>query len=186
MTDLIKNKKGFIGPTFSLKNRITRTVWQFVWFLGASWTPPPFHRWRVLLLRIFGAKVSFKAYIYSDVKVWAPWNLVMEEYATLGRGVICYNIDTVKIGKKSVISQYSHLCTGTHDYSKSLFVLYSKPITIGDFVWICANTFVGPGVVIGDGAILSSGGVTQNNLDPWTIYRGNPAVMFKSRPPIRD
>ena len=184
MTDLIPNKTGFIGPTFSLSNRFRRTARQVAWLLFARWTPPPFHKLRIALLRLFGAKISYKAYVYPDVKIWAPWNLEMDEYSTLARGVICYNIGAIKIGNKAVISQSVHLCTGTHDYRNPSFPLFSRPITICASAWICADAFIGPGVTVGEGAILAAAGVTHNDLIAWIIYSGNPATILKARSPM--
>ncbi len=184
--NLVDNKEGFVGPTFSLRNRLMRTVWAVTWLLAARWTPPPLHRWRIFLLKLFGANVSWQAYIYPDVKIWAPWHLVVAQYGTLARGVTCYNIAPISIGMRSVVSQNAHLCTGTHDYLNPAFPLTAEPIHIGKRSWICADAFVGPGVHIGDGAVLAAKGVAFKNLEPWTVYLGNPAVKVKTRPVIED
>lgn len=184
--NLILNKQGFTGPTFSLTNRLKRTVWKIVWLIGARWTPPPAHRWRIALLRIFGAQVSWKAFIYSDVEIWAPWNLSIEDYGTLARGVICYNIAPVNIGIRAVVSQGVHLCTGSHDYLDPAFPLTARPISIGRRAWICADAFVGPGVVISDGVVLAAASVAYRSLAQWTIYGGNPAIILRTRPIIND
>ena len=184
--DLLPVKKGFSGPTFNLSNRLKRLAWQFVWFFGARWTPPPMHVWRITLLRLFGAKISWKAFVYPDVNIWAPWNLTIEDFGTLARGVVCYNIAPIRIGMRAVVSQGSHLCTGSHDYLDPAFPLTARPISIGRRAWICADAFVGPGVSISEGAILAAAAATSRDLDPWTIYAGNPATVLRSRPEIND
>ena len=180
-SDLLEKKTGFVGPTFTFSNRLRRAVWNVIWFVGASWTPPFAHRWRIFLLNLFGANISYEAYIYPNVKIWAPWNLVVKKHGTLARGVVCYNIARISIGEKCVVSQGTHLCTGTHDYRLSSFPLQAYPIDIGDNAWICADCFVGPGVVVNEGAILSAAGVTFKNLESWSIYTGNTAVFLKKR-----
>lgn len=184
--DLLTNKPGFVGPTFSLANRLKRAVWQFSWLVAARWTPPLFHRWRIALLRLFGAKISWKAYIYPSVEIWAPWNLSIDDYGTLARGVVCYNIAPITIGSRAVVSQSAHLCTGTHDYRNPDFPLIAKPINIGARAWVCADAFVGPGVTIAEGAILAARGVAFHDLEAWTIYKGNLALPQCSRPVIVD
>ena len=179
-------QKGFVGPTFSLSNRLKRVVWKLTWLLAARWTPPPLRRWRIFVLRLFGAQVSWQAFVYSSVEVWAPWNLTIEDYGSLGRGVNCYNIAHVCIGKRAVVSQGAYLCTGSHDYRDPEFPLIAKPITVGRRAWVCADAFVGPGVAVGDGAILAARGAAFDNLAPWTISRGNPAVVLHQRPVIED
>ena len=184
--DLLPRKKGFVGPTFSLSNRLKRVVWKLTWLLAARWTPPPLRRWRIFVLRLFGAQVSWQAFVYSNVEIWAPWNLTIEDYGSLGRGVNCYNIAPVCIGKRAVVSQGAYLCTGSHDYRDPEFPLIAKPITVGRRAWVCADAFVGPGVAVGDGAILAARGAAFDNLAPWTISRGNPAVVLHQRPVIDD
>lgn len=183
---LLANKKGFVGPTFSLSNRLARLAWKVTWLLLARWTPPPFRRWRVLVLRLFGAQVAWTASIYSNVEVWAPWHLTVENYASLGRGVNCYNIAPVRLCERAVVSQGTYLCTGSHAYRDPQFPLIAKPITIGRRAWVCADAFVGPGVTVGEGAILAARGVAFEHLAPWTIFRGNPAIVAGKRQVIED
>lgn len=184
--EILPRKIGFKGPTFSLKNRTKRLVWKLVWFLAARWTPPAARIWRITLLRLFGARVSRKAQVYPDVEIWAPWNLSIDDYGSLGRGVVCYNIAPIRIGARAVVSQRAHLCTGSHDYLDPAFPLTARPITIGRRAWVCASAFVGPGVTVGDGAILAATGMAHRNLEPWSIYSGNPAAFLSKRPVIHD
>jgi putative colanic acid biosynthesis acetyltransferase WcaF len=157
-----------------------------VWSLLCSWTPAPLHRWRILWLRVFGAKVSWSAYVYGNCTIWAPWHLTMDKHATLAPRVDVYNIAPITLGEKVVVSQGAHLCTGTHDHRNPAFPLYSKPIVIGRRAWVCAGAFVGPGVTVGDGAVLAARGVTFKDLNAWTVYMGNPAQVHGQRPVIHD
>jgi putative colanic acid biosynthesis acetyltransferase WcaF len=88
-----------------------------------------------------------------------------------------------------MVSQGAHLCTGTHDIEDVHFQLESRAITIGARAWVAADAFVGPGVRIGDGAVLGARGCTFRNLEPWTVYIGNPAQPLRKRnvrfPPSR-
>lgn len=105
----------------------------------------------------------------------------MDEGATLGPNVICYNMAPIRIGRGTMISQRAELCTGTHSISDPAFGLITKPITIGAKAWVAANAFVGPGVTIGDGAVLGACAVAASDLDPWMVYVGNPAKPIKRR-----
>ena len=59
--------------------------------------------------------------------------------------------------------------------------LLRPPITISDDVWLGADSFVGPNVIVGEGAILGARGVAMRDLDAKTIYAGNPATIIKKR-----
>jgi putative colanic acid biosynthesis acetyltransferase WcaF len=171
----------FGGATFALRFRIMQLVWRITWTLLASWTPPPFRRWRNFLLCCFGAQLDPTAIISASVKIWWPGHLVMGKHTSLGPGAICYNVATVTLKDFSIVSQRAHLCTGSHDIQDSQFPLISRPIVIEPNAWIAAEAFVGPGVVVGEGAVLGARGVAAKSLQPWTIYVGNPAKAVGKR-----
>lgn len=184
--NILAGKKGFVGPSFSGRNRLRRACWGAAWLLLARWTPPFCHRWRIAVLRLFGGQVSWRAYVYGDVSIWAPWNLAVDDYGTLARGVVVYNIAPVTIGPRAVVSQRATLCTGTHDHRDPAFPLVARPIRLGRRAWVCASAFVGPGVTVGDGAVLAGGGVALKDLAAWTVHVGNPAAADRPRPVIED
>ncbi|WP_218062782.1 acetyltransferase [Phaeobacter sp. B1627] len=169
------------APTFSMRNRLERAAFAFVWLLLASWTPPPLRRWRLWILRRFGAQLASTANVYGSARIWLPRNLTMAPHSTLGPGVQCYCMAPIRIGCHVVVSQRAHLCCGTHDILDARFQLRVRPIEIGDDAWICAETFVGPGVKVGAGAVLAARAATFIDLDDWTVYRGNPATAVKAR-----
>ena len=169
------------GPTYSLANRAFRASWIVAWFLLASWTPPMLHRWRRFLLRLFGAKIAPTAAIYGSVKIWYPPHLEMGQFALLGPGVTVYCVAKITLQDHAIVSQGSHLCSAGHDVEDRHFQTVARPITIGRRAWIATEAFVGPGVTIGDGAVLGARGCAYRDLDPWMIYGGNPARMLKPR-----
>lgn len=169
------------GPSFPVRNRLFRLAWKFVWALLGRWTPVPLFVWRRFLLRCFGARIDPTARIYPGVEVWYPPNLTVAAHACLGRDVTCYNMDRIELGAHATVSQGAHLCTGTHDVDSADFQLVIRPIVVGANAWIAAEAFVGPGVTIGEGAVLGARAVTFRNLDPWTIYAGNPARKLRRR-----
>ncbi|WP_244489896.1 ElyC/SanA/YdcF family protein [Rhizobium sp. Leaf391] len=171
----------FGGPTFSLKFRLMRLLWMTAWLVLARWTPPPLRSWRNAVLRLFGAKLHSSASVHSKAVVWWPGNLVMGRFASIGPGALCYNIATVTFGDFASVSQRAHLCTGTHNVQQSGFELIARPIDLGKNSWVAAEAFVGPGVIVGEGAVLAARGVTVKSLQPWTIYAGNSARPVGAR-----
>jgi len=167
--------------SFAWRHLALRLVWNLVWLLFAAWTPPQLYGWRRLLLNLFGAKLAKGARVYSSARIWYPPNLIMGKGSVLGWQTYAYNQDRIVIGDYAIISQWARLVTGTHDFETETFQLYTKPIVIEPHAWVSAAALVGPGVTIGEGAVLGGGAVTFTNLDPWTVYAGNPARMIKSR-----
>lgn len=169
------------GPSFALGNRLYRLAWALTWLLLARWTPPPLRAWRRLLLRLFGAQVAPTANVYASARIWSPANLVIGDHAAIGPGAIVYSMAPITIGAHAVISQRAHLCAGTHDIEDAAFQLRARPIAIGARAWIAAEAFVGPGVTIGDGAVLGARGCAMRDLRPWTVHGGNPARQLRDR-----
>ena len=169
------------GPSFSLRHRLFRAGWISAWALLARWTPPPLHPWRCLVLRLFGARLAPGVRVYASARVWYPPHLAMGPYSSLGPHAVCYAMDRVTIGAYATVSQGAQLCGGTHDVDARDFQLVTRPIAIGDHAWIAADAFVGPGVTVGEGAVLGARGVAFSDLAPWTIYAGNPARRLRAR-----
>jgi putative colanic acid biosynthesis acetyltransferase WcaF len=166
----------------SRKNQIARLVWTIVWSILARHIPRSLlNSWKLFLLRLFGAKVHQKSVVYSSAIIYMPWNLEMEEYACLGPEVDCYNAGLVKIGRHTTVSQKSYLCTATHNIEKSNNPLVIQPIIIEDQAWIAADVFVGPGVTIGQGAVVGARSAVFKDVEPWTVVGGNPAKFIKKR-----
>ena len=105
----------------------------------------------------------------------------MDEYSCLGDKVNCYSMAVISLGKKAVVSPGAYLCTGTHDYEDPTFQLYAKPIHVGENAWICTEVFVGPGVNIGEGAVIGARSVVVKDVSPWTVCAGNPCRAIKTR-----
>ncbi len=167
---------------FSRRHRLLRAAFMLAWALLAAWTPPPLNRWRCALLRLFGAQVGAGARVSGSARIWYPPHLVLEPFCVIGPRVTLYCMAGMRIGHHAVVSQGAHLCGGTHDIRDPAFPLVTRPVTIGPHAWICAEAFVGPGVRVGEGAVLAARGAAFADLSPWTVWRGNPATPGKSRP----
>lgn len=172
---IIKNNDPFTQPSFTLSNRLKRFLWNAIWLSFFRPSPRPFHSWRSFLLSIFGAKIGAHVHIYPSVKIWAPWNLIVGDYVGIGDGCNVYSMDLISIGSYSVISQGTHLCSGSHDFNSSNFQLISSPIKIGENVWLCAESFVNPGVEIADGTVVGARSVVSKTVSQsWCVWAGVP------------
>jgi putative colanic acid biosynthesis acetyltransferase WcaF len=167
--------------THSRSNQAARLLWGAVWLLLFRPSPRLCYGWRRFLLRIFGARIGVEAHIYPSVRIWAPWNLELGDYSALGHAVDCYSVDRVQIGSHVGVSQYSYLCTASHDISDPRLGLTHAPIVIGEAAWVAADVFVGPGVRIGAGAVVGARSSVFKEVAPWTVVCGSPARFLKKR-----
>lgn len=160
---------------------VRKFFWFLVWHLLYRPSPRQLRTFRVWLLRLFGAKVPYTCNLLPSSRVWHPWLLAIGEHACLADGVMVYNLGPVSIGGHTVLSQDAYVCAGTHDYGHSSLPLRRPPITIGAGVWVCAKAFIGPGVTIGDNAVVGACAVVTRDVPPDVIVQGNPAVVVKPR-----
>ena len=169
--DLAANRA---ARNYSRGELIARVLWAIGgWLLRLS--PRPCFAWRRFVLRCFGARLGAHAHVYPDTRIYFPWNLSIGEWSAIGEGALIYNLGRVEIGRKVTISHGAHLCAGTHDHCSPEFPLLRPPIRIEDQVWVCADAFIGPGVVGGEGAVVGARAVVTKSVSPWEVMAGNPA-----------
>lgn len=136
---------------------------------------------KVLLLRVFGARVGKGVVIKPCVQITFPWKLRIGNNAWIGEHVWIDNLDEVTIGNDVCISQGALLLCGNHDYARPAFDLITKPIFIERGAWISAKCIVTQGVTVGQHSVLLAGSVASRDMTPWWVYQGNPAVEKRPR-----
>lgn len=148
-------------------------------FLRPSWFP--LMSIKILILKIFGAKIGKGLVIKPSVNIKFPWKLVIGNDVWIGENVWIDNLDQVTIGNDVCISQGALLLTGNHDYTIPSFDYLNRPIVLEYGVWIGAKSVVCPGVVCKSHSILAVGSIATKNLEAYTIYQGNPAQEVRKR-----
>ncbi len=166
---------------YSRGEYLRRFAWNIVQATLIRLSPGRAMGWRRFWLRCFGATVGNASGIRPTTRIVHPWLLTLEDFAMLGDNVTVYNLGQVTVGEHSVVSQNTHLCAGTHDYTKPDLPLIRATITIGKGVWVCADAFIGPGVTIGDNAVVGARCVVTRGVEPGVVIAGNPARVIKRR-----
>jgi putative colanic acid biosynthesis acetyltransferase WcaF len=164
-----------------LKIKLLRVLWHCFQLPFFAHTPRMLSPLRIVLLRLFGAKIGRACQVDCGVKIWIPWNLTMGERSCIGFNTEIYNFAPVAIGDHVVISQRSYLCTSTHNYSHPHFPLVSAPISIGSQAWVAAEVFIAPGVTIGEGTVIGARSLVTKSMPPWMVCAGNPCRSIKPR-----
>lgn len=166
---------------WTFKEKVGRATWMVI---GRPIFRMSFHNWygfRAWLLRLYGAKIGRGVAIRPTANIEVPWMLEIDDDATVGDYAILYSLGLIRIGKRSIISQYAHLCAGTHDYADRTFKLIRTPVMIGDDAWIGADAFIGPGVTIGRLSVVGARSSTYKDLPERKVCVGNPAKPIKER-----
>jgi putative colanic acid biosynthesis acetyltransferase WcaF len=166
---------------WSLRVKIRRVLWgpfKLLFLRGTGrWLSPV----RIAALRLFGAHIERPSLVMDGVKVWHPWSLTLRRYTCLGRGVEVYNYAHIELCEQAVVSQYTYLCSATHDFEDPTMPLTYLPISIGAQAWVAAGCFIGPGISVGEGAVVGAYSVVTKDVPAWTVVAGNPARVIKPR-----
>lgn len=170
----------FTSP-WTLGERIRRQLWSIVQGTLFRYSPYNAFRWRRWLLCLFGADLARDVRIRPSVRVEIPWNLSIGGNSSVGDHAILYCLGPVRIGRRATVSQYAHLCAGTHETNTRRMRLLRPPIVIGDGAWIAADVYIGPGVTVGARTIVGARSNVYKDLPPDVIAVGSPARAVKAR-----
>lgn len=160
---------------------LLEALWFFVGLPLLRSSLIPSARFRSWLLRRFGAKIGASVYFKPGLRVKFPWYLEVGDYCWLGEDLWIDNLAPVAIGPHVCVSQGAYLCTGNHDWSLTNMKLFRKPIVLERGSWVGARAVVCPGVVVGEGAIITAGSVAAKSIPPYEIHAGNPAAFVRRR-----
>jgi putative colanic acid biosynthesis acetyltransferase WcaF len=156
-------------------------LWWVVQGTLFAWSPQFMYGWRCSLLRMFGARIGRDVIIRPTVRVTYPWKLSIGDHSWIGDFVELYTLGDITIGANAVVSQYSYLCTGSHDLRSPTFDIFAKPIIVEDEAWVAAGVFVHPGVTIGHGSVAAARTTVRKDLEAYGIYAGEPLRWIGDR-----
>ncbi|RYE14098.1 MAG: colanic acid biosynthesis acetyltransferase WcaF [Sphingobacteriales bacterium] len=162
-------------------NAVKRLLWYYVnacFFKSAIF---PFSGLKVVLLRLFGAHVGKGVLIKPCVNIKYPWLLTIGDDTWIGERVWIDSLVRITIGSNVCLSQGAILLTGSHNYKRTTFDLLTAGIVLEDGVWIGAGAIVNLGITVFSHAVLTSGSVATQDLGPYAVYQGNPAVRVRDR-----
>jgi len=160
---------------------LKRMLWFYINAIIFKTSYFPSSKFKVQLLRLFGATIGKSVVIRSGVNIKHPWLLHIGNYSWIGENVWIDNLVNVYVGANTCISQGAFLLTGSHNYKDPAFGLITGNIHVEEGAWIGARAIVNQGIRVGSHAVLAAGAVATKDLDAWTIYQGNPAIKIRSR-----
>jgi acetyltransferase-like isoleucine patch superfamily enzyme len=126
---------------------------------------------RPFILRRMGCNVGKGCFMgdYVRIDTSHPDMITIEDNVSIASGsrLLCHQRD------------FSDFCVGD-DYMKLGYVV--KPIVLKKGCLVGMESFVMPGVTIGEGAIVGAGSLVTKDIPAWTIAAGRPAKVLKEIP----
>ncbi len=177
----IHNQKSSHDSPWTIKERIFMLLWEYTWMFFCSWTPKPANKFRIFIIKLFGAKIYGHPFVHQRARIQIPWNLTMHDKSAIGDRANVYTLGEIEICANATVGQEVYLSTGTHSFDLASMNLITDKIIVGKNVFIGARAFVMPGVSIGENAIIGACSVVTRDVEPDSVVVGNPARFIKKR-----
>lgn len=133
-------------------------------------------------LRTFVVKLDEGAMINSPFYMEFANHLEMGVNSFINYDCIMLNNAMVKLGDNVLVGPKVSFYTAMHPIDakqREQWLVYAKPITVEDNVWIGGSATILGGVTIGKNAIVGAGAVVTKDVEPNTIVVGNPARVLR-------
>ncbi len=120
----------------------------------------------------------------QDTHIRYPHNISIGDRVTCGGRVFINGLAQVSIGNDCLIAYGAKIISATHDPTSDIMnrKTVSKPINIGNNVWIGAGSIILPGVTLGPGIVVGAGAVvTKSFHEPDMVLLGTPAKPHMNR-----
>ncbi len=116
------------------------------------------------------------------------YNIFVGENFYMNYECVFLDVSPITIGDNCMIAPGVHIYTATHPLEYKArntkedgsCLELSKPVIIGNNVWIGGRAVILPGVTIGDGAVISAGAIVNKEIPPNVVVGGNPAQILKA------
>ena len=128
-----------------------------------------------------GEHCTFSSFrLRQHITVTEHAELVIGDYSFLNDGVNICSTQSVRIGHHTKLGDMTYVFdTDFHEISPEK-PIKQLPVSIGDNVWIGANSMIMPGSVIGDHSVIAAGSIVTGEIPPRSLAAGTPARVIKA------
>lgn len=131
--------------------------------------------------KLFG-KTGENITVESNFQCDYGYNINVGENFYMNHNCVVLDGAKVEFGNNVFIAPNCAFYTAGHplDYeTRNKGLEYTKPIEIGNNVWIGGNVVVLPGVKIGDNVVIGAGSVVTKDIPSNVVAVGNPCKVIK-------
>lgn len=147
---------------------------------------------RAALLREMLGEVGDQVWIEAPFYCDYGENIHIGAHTFINTNCMLVDNNTIRIGKYGLIAPYVQIYTALHPVraaerlvldaktNRATYRTQTKPVTIGDHVWIGGNTVILPGVTIGHNVTIGAGSVVTQDIPDDVLAYGNPCRTIRS------
>lgn len=141
------------------------------------------YKFKSRFLRLLGFDISSTARIVSSIKISGNCLISIGQDTFIGHDVCFYGNGEFIIGDNVDIAPQVKLLTGSHKVDllpkRAAGTGFNSYIQIGSGAWVGAGSIILPGITIGQNSIIAAGSVVNTDIEPFSLYAGNPAKFKK-------
>lgn len=106
-------------------------------------------------------------------------NVLIDDY------VYIMSHESIVIGDNTKIAAFTFITDFNHNYADKRTPLVkqgynTKPVRVGEHVWIGTHTILLPGITVGDRVVIGAGSVISHNIASGSVVVGNPSRVIKN------
>lgn len=161
-----------------LRRKLRRILEVFYNTIG---THVPSHEFRLLVLRLAGARIGRKVSIFRGTTVLGVENLVIGSEVSIGFRCLLDSRGGLRVGDRVVMASDTQIVTASHDPQAPDFAAYMVGVSIEKYAWLASRTMLLPGVAVGEGAVVAAGAVVAHDVPAYSIVGGVPARHIGDR-----
>lgn len=162
---------------FRFKSYFLEFKTAFLWSLGYV----PSHAFRQTIFKLAGMKIGSKSFIHIGLRTYEPNNISIGKGSIIGDHATLDGRNKLIIGNHVDIASEVMIFNASRDIHTQHFKLVTKPVKIGDYVFIGPRAIILPGVKVGIGAVIGAGAVVTKDVSDYTLVGGVPAKVIKDR-----
>ncbi len=141
----------------------------------------PSHTVRRIAHRSAGVRLGSGSTIHMGVTFYETKHIRIGSDTIIGENCVLDGRDVLKIGDHTALASEVMIYNSQHDIHDPFFKAVTKPVHIGDYVFIGPRAIILPGVVIGNGAVIAAGAVVTKDVAQYAVVGGVPAKVMGER-----
>ncbi|ELP5730582.1 acyltransferase [Vibrio vulnificus] len=141
----------------------------------------PINITRLIVFKYFMGNLIGNSSILRNLELTCIGGVEVGSNTTINKNCYLDGRGRIRIGSHVSISPRVRIITASHDINSKDFSLVTDAVMLEDYVWVCSDVTILPGVTIGKGAVVAACSVVTKDVPAYSVVAGNPAKVIGTR-----
>lgn len=178
--DVMRSGQEYCSDNFDMPADLQLKAKTLCWEYNRT-SPMETEKRRKILKQLFGTCHEL-TFIEPTFKCDYGFNIHTHGLTVINYNCVILDTSPVNIGANAFIAPGVCIACSGHSLDagqRARGIGYSKPVNIGEDVWIGANSTVCGGVSIGKGSVIGAGSVVIKDIPAGVVAAGNPCRVIR-------